>query len=207
MSCALSGARLFTHGRNSAGERVRIALRLKGMALPCVDAPTLPREVWLGINPQGLMPALVLADGRVVAQATAILELIEEVGPGPPLLPADPVTRALARGFAQHIASDLHPVTVQRIRRRLPEPAQADWVAHWTATALTALEAMLARRPDPLPFCYGTEAGWADLHLLPQLRASARLGCDLSPYPLLRGVAVRCDTLPAFDLPPPDFGS
>ncbi|WP_209318393.1 glutathione S-transferase N-terminal domain-containing protein [Falsiroseomonas selenitidurans] len=207
MSAALHGARLFTHGRNSAGERVRIALRLKGLALRCVDAPALPRATWRGINPQGLMPALVLADGRVVAQATAILELIEELVPAPPLLPPDPIARAQARSFAQHIASDLHPVTVQRIRRQLPEASQAGWVAHWTAEALAALEAMLARRAVPLPFCYGTVPGWAEIHLVPQLRASARLGCDLDPYPLLRGVAARCDALAAFDLPPPDFGN
>lgn len=203
-SGALRGARLYTHIRNSAGERVRIALRLKLLDIHCIDAPALPRPAWLAINPQGLMPALALADGRVVAQSTAILELIEELCPDPPLLPADPVGRAQARGFAQHVASDLHPITVQRVRRHLPD-ATSNWVEHWTALALAALEAQLARRPQAFAFCFGDRPGWADLHLVPQLRASRRLGCDLAPYPLLRGVEARCEAETAFQLPPPSF--
>jgi maleylacetoacetate isomerase/maleylpyruvate isomerase len=208
---ALSGARLFTHVRNSAGERVRIALRLKGIDLPCVDAPALPSAEWTRMNPQGLMPALALADGRVVPQATAILELIEESEPSPPLLPGDPVARAEVRAFAQHVSSDLHPITVQRVRRRLAtslgagEAALSDWVRHWTALALAALETALDRRCAPWPHCFGMAPGWADLHLVPQLRASRRLGVDLDPYPLLRAVEARCAAHPAFDLPPPDF--
>jgi len=203
----LAGARLYTHSRNSAGERVRIALQLKGLEVEMVDAPELPRAEWKELNPQGLMPALRLADGRVIAQATAILELLEECAPAPPLLPADPVGRAQARAFAQHIASDLHPITVQRVRRHLAAPDDGTaWVAHWTSLAMTALEAALDHRHEATAFCFSDQPGWADLHLVPQLRASRRLGCDLSPYPGLLAVEARCDTHPAFRLPAPEFG-
>lgn len=206
MRSLLEGARLFTHSRNSAGERVRIALRLKGIDMEMVDAPVLPPDEWRALNPQGLMPALRLADGTVVAQSTAILELIEDVAPDPPLLPADAVLRAKARAFAQHIAADLHPVTVQRVRRQLGEGADTTaWVAHWTRLALTALESTLQHRATD--FCFGDAPGWADLHLVPQLRASRRLGCDLAPYPRLLAVEARCDQHPAFDMPAPSLAA
>ena len=50
--------RLYTQSRNSAGERVRIALHLKGMGYDYVAIPTLPRGDYRRINPQGLMPAM-----------------------------------------------------------------------------------------------------------------------------------------------------
>ena len=67
--------RLYTQSRNSAGERVRIALLLKGIAYDYVAIPSLPRGDYRRINPQGLMPALEI-DGKVIAQSTAILEFL-----------------------------------------------------------------------------------------------------------------------------------
>ena len=94
--------RLFSRWQNSAGERVRIALHLKGLPYEYVPVGALPPHRFREINPQGLMPA-VEVDGRIVAQSTAILEWLEETHPEPPLLPADPWARAEARSFAQFI--------------------------------------------------------------------------------------------------------
>ena len=194
--------RLYTQSRNSAGERVRIALQLKGIAYDYVAIPSLPRGDYRRINPQGLMPALEI-DGKVIAQSTAILEFLEETHPSPALLPADPVGRAEVRGFAQLIASDLHPLNNYRIRRYLGARLGAGeaeilaWYQHWVAVALSALEETLQRRPEAA-FCFGDEPGWADLHLVPQLSTARRFGCDLAPYPRLLAVEARCTELDAF---------
>lgn len=201
--------RLYSYHRNAAGERVRIALGLKGLSCDYVSAPALPREAWLALNPQGLLPALEV-DGRVVAQAAAILEYLEEAHPEPPLLPRDRLLRAEARAFAQHIASDLHPLTVIRVRDRLvgqfgAERTQlVEWCRHWTSLGLAALEATLRRRPKPWPFCFGDAPGWADLHLVPQLRNARRFGCDLAAQPLLAAVEARCLPLEAFQAALPE---
>lgn len=201
--------RLYTYQRNSAGERVRIALNLKGLAYDYVSVPVLPPGAYERINPQGLMPALEV-DGRVIAQSAAILDFLEEGWPEPPLLPDDPVTRGQARAFAAHIAAEMHALTVNRVRKFLSgdlglgEEGAARWTVHWLDLGFAALEAALAARPEPWPFCFGETPGWADLHLVPQLRNGRRLGCDLAPFPLLLGVEARCVDLRAFRLARPE---
>ncbi len=196
--------RLYTQARNSAGERVRIALGLKGVAYQYVAVPDLPREAYLALNPQGLMPALQVADGRVIAQSAAILEYLEEAYSNPALLPADPVGRAEVRAFAQSITADLHPLNNHRVRRYLGSQLAADeaavlgWYHHWTALALGALEATLARAGCGGPFCFGDRPGWADLHLVPQLRNARRFGCNLAGYPRLLAAEAACLPHPAF---------
>ena len=198
----MSRLTLYSYHRNSAGERVRIALNLKGVAYDYVSAVDMG-EAYLSVNPQGLMPALAV-DGQVIAQSGAILQYLEETHPAPPLLPADPVTRAQARAFGAHIAAEMHAINVNRVRRYLAEEIGADeaaidrWVRHWLVLGLTALERALAARTHDWPFAFGDSPGWGDLHLVPQLAAARRLGCDLRPYTRLLAVERRCADLSAF---------
>jgi maleylacetoacetate isomerase/maleylpyruvate isomerase len=195
--------RLYTQDRNSAGERVRIALNLKGLAYDYVSLRTLGEARYREINPQGLLPALEV-DGRVVAQSGAILEYLEERHPTPSLFPSDSVMRAEARAFGQHVAAEMHALTVMRVRRYLAEALAVDetgvegWTRHWSALALAALESAMQRRPQPWPFAYGDAPGFADLHLVPALRNARRFGVDLAPYPHLLAVEASCVDLPAF---------
>ncbi len=198
----MSRLALYTHHRNSAGERVRIALNLKGIEYEYVSAVAMG-EAYRAVNPQGLMPALAV-EGRIIAQSSAILEYLEETHPRPSLLPADPVVRAQARAFAAHVAAEMHAITVNRVRRYLTdaidvdETAVANWTRHWQTLGLAALEQALADRAVDWPFAFGDAPGWADLHLVPQLAAARRLGCDVAPYTRLLVVEARCVELPAF---------
>ncbi|MCC7271400.1 MAG: maleylacetoacetate isomerase [Alphaproteobacteria bacterium] len=201
--------RLYGRARNSAGWRVRIALHLKGVPFTYVPIGGLPPGAWRALNPQGLMPALEI-DGRVVAQSGAILELIEELHPDPPLLPADPVARAEVRAFAGLIAADLHPLNNNRVRKylagplgRSPAEIQA-WYEHWLATALASLEETLRRRDGGGPFCFGSRPTLADLHLVPQLYNARRFACDLASYPLLVAADAACREVPAFRAAAPE---
>ena len=69
--------RLHTRFQNSAGQRVRIALNLKGVDWDYVRAAAPDSESFRALNPQGLMPALEV-DGHTVCQSLAIIELLEE---------------------------------------------------------------------------------------------------------------------------------
>jgi len=79
-------------------ERVTLALAHKGLEVEHVEVPFDDRSEILRVSGQELVPVLV-SDGEVVSDSTAILELLEERFPDPPLVPADPARRAEARLF------------------------------------------------------------------------------------------------------------
>ena len=117
--------KLYSMDFNSAGQRVRTALHLKGVPFEYISVKKIGWDAYRKINPQGLMPTLDV-DGELFAQSTAILEYIEEIWPDPPLLPGDPVERAQVRAFAQFIGSDMHPLHVSRVRKHLNGHVQSD---------------------------------------------------------------------------------
>lgn len=201
--------RLYSLHQNSAGWRVRIALHLKGLAFDYVPASSLAEDELRELNPQGLLPALEI-DGTVVAQSGAILELLEERYPSPPLLPDDDLDRAAVRAFAQLIACDLHPLNSRRTRDYLADPLGLSereiltWYRHWATLGLTSLEDTLQRRSGRGLFCFGHEPTLADLYLVPQLYNCRRYDCDLTPYPTLLTAEAACRQHSAFRAAAPE---
>ena len=64
--------KLYSRYRNSAGQRVRIVLNLKGVDYTYVPISEIGWEAYRQINPQGLLPALEI-EGRVLSQSTALI--------------------------------------------------------------------------------------------------------------------------------------
>jgi maleylacetoacetate isomerase len=197
--------KLYTQHRNSAGQRIRITLALKGIDYDYVAVGALGREAYTKVNPQGLMPALAV-DGVVIAQSTTIFEYLDERFPEPPLLPGDLLQRAQARAIAHHVAADMHPVTVNRVRKYLAVQLNAGeddveaYVAHWTGVGFSAIETMLADldAPNGDGFCFGAGPTIAEIFLVPHLQTARRLGVDPAPYPRALALEAACMTLPAF---------
>ena len=81
--------------------KMRIYLAEKGLNLPVKElnlrAGDQRTPEFLKKNPFAGVPILELDDGTVIAESLAIMEYLEEMYPNPPLLGADPVTRALVR--------------------------------------------------------------------------------------------------------------
>lgn len=196
---------LYTYFRSTAAYRVRIALALKGIAWDPVfihllrDGGQQKRPDYKALNPQGMVPTLV--DGTaVIPQSMAILEYLEERYPGPPLLPADPVTRARVRAMALAVVADIHPLNNLRVLTYLRKELGQDdaavntWMAHWMAEGLAALEQMV----EGPRFCLGDTPTFADLCLVPQLFNARRFKVDLQPFPRLLAIEAHCQTLAAF---------
>jgi maleylacetoacetate isomerase len=201
--------KLYTYFRSSAAFRVRIALNLKGLAYE-------PRFVHLrkgeqsrapygAVNPQGLVPALELDDGRRLAQSLAIIEYLDEVHPGLPLLPREPLSRARVRSLSQLIACEIHPLnnlrTLQYLRSALrqDEEGVGRWYRHWIVDGFAKLEAELAGARDTGRFCHGDAPGMADCCLVPQVFNARRYEFDAGRYPTIMRVFEECMKLDAFD--------
>ncbi|MBN9426986.1 MAG: maleylacetoacetate isomerase [Burkholderiales bacterium] len=199
--------KLYTYWRSSTAYRVRIALNLKGLAWEPIAVNLATEQnlapAFTAVNPQGLVPALLLDDGRLLVQSPAILEYLEERWPEPPLLPADREQRATARALASTVACDIHPLNNARVLRYLKRdlqstPADCDrWYRHWIAEGLRAFEALLGP-DDGSPFCCGSAPTMADICLVPQLYNARRFGCPLDMHARLVRIEQTCLALPAF---------
>src|SRR5258708_35606892 len=95
--------KLYGFWRSLGTYRVKVALALKGLEVDEVSIDLLKGKQhepgYLKVNPQAVVPALVLEDGGPpLFQSLAILEYLEETRPQPPLPPKDPRGRARVAG-------------------------------------------------------------------------------------------------------------
>lgn len=199
--------RLYDYFRSSAAYRVRIALNLKGIAVEQIGVHLLKdggrqhSPDYRAKNPQGLVPALELADGTILTQSLAIIDYLESVFPEPRLLPADPVLAARTRAVALAIACDIHPLNNLRVLDYLKGPLkhtqqEADaWYRHWILDGgLEAVERMV----EGERFCFGDRPSLADICLIPQVFNARRYKIDIAHLTKVVSIDAHCKELPAF---------
>ncbi len=200
---------LYSYWRSQATYRVRIALRLKGLAVNLVTLDLLEGDqlapAYRAVNPEMVVPALIDGDGPPLVQSLAILEYLDEKHPEPPLLPTGLRDRAHVRALAQTVAMDAHPFVVPRVRKylerelHLDEPARNAWMRHWMELGARALEEMLARDARTGRFCCGDAITVADLCLVPHVVTMKILsGGDLGAYPTIARIFDACMRIDAF---------
>lgn len=206
--------KLYNYYRSSASYRVRIALALKGVEYDYLPVHLLHKggeqyqADYRGLNPQSLVPTLVV-DDQLLYQSLAIIEYLEETIAAPPLLPDDPVERANVRAFALHLGCDVQPLVNLRVQKYLQDHIGADqahvsqWLTHWMSLGLKALEKQLDKRPVS-DFCFGDTPGLADIFLIPQIFSAKRFNVEITPYHRLADIYDNCLQHEAFKKAAPE---
>ncbi len=204
--------KLFTYWRSSAAWRVRIALAVKGINYEAVPISLIAgggqqhSDAYLAINPQQLVPILVLSDGTALTQSLAIIDWLEATYPTPALLPKDPIQRAKVLAAAHVVAMDIHPINNLRVLKALTDQfgagadAKTKWMKHWMKAGFDALTEMV----EAEAFAFGSQPTVADICLIPQLYNARRWSMDLNEWPKLVAIEAACLALAAFSSTAPE---
>jgi maleylacetoacetate isomerase len=201
--------KLYGFWRSLASYRVRVTLALKGLEVEEQSVNLLQGKQheadYKAVNPQCVVPALVVDAGLPLFESLAIVEYLDETYPQPPLLPKDARGRARVRGLSMIVACDAHPLIVPRIRNYLEREMHADeaarngWLQHWTAKGLDALEAHLANERETGRFCHGDAPTMADICLASQVFAAGYFDVKTSNVPTVKRIFDECMKIDAFD--------
>jgi glutathione S-transferase len=173
---------LYEHPLSSYAQKVKIALREKGLAFD--------REIPQGLgsgssggdfaaaSPRMEVPTLIDAGARIF-DSTIILEYLEDKYPTPPLLPRDPVARADAR-MIEDVCDTLYEAInwgLSEIRWfKRAEGRLADSMKAKAASQTRELLDWLSGKLGASEWFGGTSFGWADLSVAPYLNRSVHYG-------------------------------
>ena len=205
--------KLIGYFRSSAAFRVRIGLHLKGITVEHSSRHLRRGEQsspdYVAINPQKLVPAMILDSGEILTQSMAILEYLEETHPTPPILPRDPIGRVRVRSLALIPTADIHPIQNLRVMAYLREKYEQSeegafaWSRHWIETGFDAYEASVATDPRTGAYSHGDQPTMADMCLVPQVFNAGRFKVDMKRYPMIQRIYDTCMKHPAFDAAQP----
>jgi len=180
---------------NSGGPNphtVRMFMAEKGLEVPRVEVDLRGgenrREPYLAVNPAGQTPALVLDDGTVLSEITAICEYVDELKKDTPSLIGDtPEERALTRMWTRRIDLNiLEPATngfrfsegLKMFQNRVRcIPQAADELKATARDKLAWLDGLMGAKP----FIAGDKLTMADILLFAFLTFMGNVGQPLDP--------------------------
>ncbi len=198
---------LHAYFRSSASYRVRLALALKRVPYTTVPVDIVAgeqsNESHLTRSPTGYVPSLSI-DGTPFFESVAIIELLDELYPEPPLYPRDPFARARVRALVEMVNAGIQPLQNLNVTRRLPDESRNAWIDHYVTRGLAALERAARVSGMGGPFLCGAAVTAADLLLVPQLTAARRFRVAVAPYARLLEAESATLALPGLDAAAPD---
>ena len=161
--------------------RVRIFIAEKGISVPFRSVNLGEKEQfsdWFkAINPRQQVPALVLDDGRTLAEVPAIWRYLEEIYPERPLLGSDAVDEALITMWERRVELDGFAPTMEGVRnaiaglkgRALAGPHDYEQIPELVDRSRRRVADFYADfddRLDEVPFVAGTDFSVADITAL-----------------------------------------
>lgn len=204
--------RLYGYFRSSCSYRVRLALAYKQLAVESFAVNLRVGEqqqaMYLGLNPQGLVPALLIDEegekegAQLLTQSLAIIEYLEDCHPQWALLPSEPLARARVKALAYQLATDVQPLNNLRVLSYLENTLDVSaeqkvaWYQHWVEDGFTSIEEQLRNQRQQQkyagPYCFGRSISLADICLVPQVYNALRFDCNMSNYPTLQAIYQAC---------------
>lgn len=188
--------RLTIYGDRISGNCLKVkwtAERL-GLSYDWVDIDVVKGEAktpsFLKINPGGQVPAVVLADGRTLAQSNAIIAYLAE---GSDLIPADAYDRAVMLEWMFWEQYTHEPaIAVRRFHKTYlnkPDSEIDPALMVKGAAALARMEARLEGRD----WFAGQALSLADIALVAYTRVAPEGGFDLAAYPRVQAWVARVE--------------
>ena len=165
-------------------ERVRWALDYKRVPYEMVDLDQPHDEVnFAAISPFARVPVMEL-NGIPLTESMAMVELLEEIVPSPPLNYSDCLSRARVREVCEAVNSSIHPVqnssVVQFFRPEWSKNEMRPVRANWIANNLAKLQARLWLDSG---FAVGTAFTFADIFVAAIFRKGVSLGIERMALP------------------------
>src|SRR5882672_11580051 len=187
---------LYEHPLSSYAQKVKIALREKGLDFKAETPPALGSGKadgqFAAASPRNEVPALIDGDVQIF-DSTIILEYLEDKFPTPPLLPREPAERAKAR-MIEDVCDTLYEAInwgLSEIRWfKRAEGEQAEKMRATAARQTAELQAWLSGKLGSKPWFTGDSFGWADIAVAPYVNRSFTYGlgtADGSPLALWHG--------------------
>lgn len=169
---------LYEHPLSSYAQKVKIALREKGVAFDVETPAGLGSGKSAGPFADASLrlqvPTLIDGDARIF-DSTIILEYLEDKLPTPPLLPRDPMQRAEAR-MIEDVCDTVYEAVnwgLSEIRWfKRAEGSQAEIMKTTAARQTAELQAWLTEKLGTRGWFNGESFGWADLSVAPYVNRS-----------------------------------
>lgn len=191
------------YGMKASGNcfKVQLVLEQTGRPYRWVEVNSAAGETrspeYLAKNPNGKVPMLELADGRVLAESNAILCFLAE---GSPLWPSDSWQRAQALQWMcfEQYSHEPYIAVARFIMGWLPEDsgrrAELPRLRERGYQALDVMEKQLAGQD------FFVDSGYcvADIALYAYTHEAHRGGFDLAAYPAIRAWLARVEATPGF---------
>ena len=173
---------LYEHPLSSYAQKVKIALREKGLEFKAETPPALGSGradgQFAAASPRNEVPALIDGDTRVF-DSTIILEYLEDRWPEPALLPSGAAARARVRMLEELCDTYFEAINWAvfeiRIFQRATD-AQGDELLARAAQQVSGVMAYLDRQLGKDQFFNGRDFGWGDLSVVPYVHAAAASG-------------------------------
>lgn len=176
---------VYDHPLSPYGQKVKIALLEKGVEfetrMPDAIGSGATSGPFQNASPRGEVPALVDGEDVAIFDSTVILEYVEDRWPEPPLLPAEPLSRARARMLEDVMDTHFEAITWGLSELENFGRGAGPLAEKMFAAGLAQLESWyrwLNGELGSTNFFHGATFGWADLCVVPFVNGAVGFGAE-----------------------------